>query len=385
MTLLNLETLLAPISAEQPCGLCKETSESLELLNAFAQMQQSGETARKIEKARAELELLPPVLRNDVIRDSAGRSNDPKKDPEWSSIVDKCCEIIESYSKDARVLGWLIEAMLRAHGYQGFCEALTVVTGLIETYGNQLYPIDPDSPVYAIGFLDRLNQSSSFIDGLGRVTVTSNTNVCYASKLLARHLESLAPDQRSELEESGMLSYDQIESNIQEIDAAVLKEFLDSMDEAIARSDKLDQLLTSLSGKASLGFSKIKNELQTVRAWFYELCESKLAELEAHSEEGQDAADGTADTDSDPNRRTQSGKPGVFQSRDEALSNLIKVASFFRRTEPHSPLSYSLEQAVRWGKMPLPDLLMELVRNDEVREEMFRRMGIQEKPQVEEN
>ena len=381
MSLLNLESMLAPISPEQPCGLCKETSESLELLNAFAQMQQAGETARKIEKAKAELDLLPPALRSDVIRDSAGRSNDPKKDPGWGAIARKCCEITESYSKDTRVLGWLVESMLRAHGYRGFGEALSAAIGLVESYANQLYPLDPDSPIYAIGFLDKLNQSSSLLDGLGRVTFTPQTSVCYASKLLARHLESLPPDQRNEMQEAGILSYDQIESEIQEADVSDLIEFLDSIDEAIAKASKLDELLTSLSGNASYGFNKIRNELDAIRMWYSELSERKLAE---HLQKADnDSIDSSKPDEQEPSGKLQSGKPGVFQSRDEALSSLIKVASFFRRTEPHSPLSYSLEQAVRWGKMPLPDLLMELVRNDEVREEMFRRMGIQEKSQPE--
>jgi type VI secretion system protein ImpA len=54
----------------------------------------------------------------------------------------------------------------------------------------------------------------------------------------------------------------------------------------------------------------------------------------------------------------------------------MKVAEFFRRTEPHSPVSYALEQAVRWGRMPLPDLIKDLVSDDTVRREFFRRTGI---------
>ncbi len=384
MGLLNLELILSPISLDQPCGLCKETSDSLELLNAFSLMQQSGETARKIEKARADLELLPPTMRADVVRDSAGRSNDPKKDPSWASVALQCTDILEKYSKDTRVLSWLLEATLRAHGYRGFCEALDAVNGLVETYANQLHPVDPSDPVYAIGFLDRLNQSSSLLDGLGRVTVTSQSSLCYSSKILARHLESLSPEQRSEMQEAGMLGFDQIEADIENSDVTELKEFLEDIDKAIAASEKLDRLLTSLSGKACFGFNRIRNELQTIRTWFQELTQSKLAE-HAKPSSATEEGDGTANATSDLNKGTPASKSGAYQSRDEALSSLVKVASYFRRTEPHSPLSYSLEQAVRWGKMPLPDLLMELVRNDEVREELFRRMGIQEKSREEGN
>ncbi len=63
-------------------------------------------------------------------------------------------------------------------------------------------------------------------------------------------------------------------------------------------------------------------------------------------------------------------------TREDALDGLLRVAEFFKRTEPHSPVSYSLEQAVRWGRMNLPQLLSELIDNEDVRTEMFRRLGI---------
>jgi type VI secretion system protein ImpA len=185
------------------------------------------------------------------------------------------------------------------------------------------------------------------------------------------------------MQEAGMLSYDQIEAEIENSEVTELKEFIEDIDKSIAASEKLDGLLTTLSGKACFGFNRIRNELQTIRTWFHELTESKLAEhaeTSSSKKEGDDPENATSDSKGSPG-----SKSGAYQSRDEALSALLKVASYFRRTEPHSPLSYSLEQAVRWGKMPLPDLLMELVRNDEVREEMFRRMGIQEKSKEEGN
>jgi type VI secretion system protein ImpA len=52
------------------------------------------------------------------------------------------------------------------------------------------------------------------------------------------------------------------------------------------------------------------------------------------------------------------------------------VADFFKRTEPHSPISYALEQAVRWGRMPLPELLQELIPEDAVRGQLFKLVGI---------
>ena len=54
----------------------------------------------------------------------------------------------------------------------------------------------------------------------------------------------------------------------------------------------------------------------------------------------------------------------------------MEVARFFRKTEPHSPVSYALEQVVKWGKMSLPDLLKELIQDSSARDDMFRHVGI---------
>ena len=63
-------------------------------------------------------------------------------------------------------------------------------------------------------------------------------------------------------------------------------------------------------------------------------------------------------------------------SRDHALMMLEAIAEFFRQTEPHSPIPYTLEQTVRWGRMPLPDLLAELIPDKTAREHYFRMVGI---------
>jgi len=54
------------------------------------------------------------------------------------------------------------------------------------------------------------------------------------------------------------------------------------------------------------------------------------------------------------------------QDRADALRRLEAVAVFFRRTEPHSPVSYLVQRAARWGQMPLEDWLQEVVKSEDV-------------------
>jgi len=77
----------------------------------------------------------------------------------------------------------------------------------------------------------------------------------------------------------------------------------------------------------------------------------------------------------------RAARPGEIASRDDALRLLEEVARWFRRTEPHSPLSYTIEDAVRRGRMTLPELLAELMPDESSRSSFLIPLGIRPPPQ----
>jgi type VI secretion system protein ImpA len=48
-------------------------------------------------------------------------------------------------------------------------------------------------------------------------------------------------------------------------------------------------------------------------------------------------------------------------NRDQAFQQLRMISDYLQQTEPHSPVYMLLERAIRWGYMPLPELLSEMV------------------------
>ncbi|MEQ1826801.1 MAG: type VI secretion system protein TssA [Pirellula sp.] len=372
MALLNVEKILAPISDSEPCGKSKEDGENIDLLNVFAQLQIAGETARKIEKARNEIELLDQESRSLVQREYTGSANDPQRDPQWREIAAMAIEILETQSKDSRVLCWLLESMLRSKGYRGFSEALDLIAKLVEAYGPTLFPVDATNPSYSLSFIYKLTKNEMFVDGISRVRVSPNSTICYASKMLASHLERASPDKRAGLQDAGLLALDQIEKGLAELDPAEIGEFMESLEIAIASAIRMDSLLQDKSGKAGFGFGQIRDELNSIRSWF----KSVMPNRETESDDSTTQSSQFGSSNSTP---ATSATLGSIQTREEALSSLLRVASYFRKAEPHSPLSYALEQAVRWGKMPLPNLLEDLIADRTVLSEVYRRMGILEK------
>jgi type VI secretion system protein ImpA len=67
---------------------------------------------------------------------------------------------------------------------------------------------------------------------------------------------------------------------------------------------------------------------------------------------------------------------GKTPTRDDMLRDLGRIADFFRRTEPHSPLAYTLDEAVRRGRMSWPELLAEIVPDETARNQMLVQLGI---------
>ena len=62
---------------------------------------------------------------------------------------------------------------------------------------------------------------------------------------------------------------------------------------------------------------------------------------------------------------------GAIASREDAFQAMLRIAEFFRKTEPHSPVSYTLEELVRRGRMPLTDLIAELIPDEDARRTYF--------------
>jgi type VI secretion system protein ImpA len=66
-------------------------------------------------------------------------------------------------------------------------------------------------------------------------------------------------------------------------------------------------------------------------------------------------------------------------NRDQAFRQIRDIADYFRKTEPHSPVAYLLEKVIRWGYMPLPELMTELLSNQqETIDRIFNLTGLDE-------
>ncbi|MNP32805.1 hypothetical protein D3C76_1260090 [compost metagenome] len=71
--------------------------------------------------------------------------------------------------------------------------------------------------------------------------------------------------------------------------------------------------------------------------------------------------------------------PQVFRepaSRDEAYRQLLAIAEYLARTEPHSPVPYLIRRGVEWGNKPLSELLGELISADAESRRLWTLLGV---------
>lgn len=73
-----------------------------------------------------------------------------------------------------------------------------------------------------------------------------------------------------------------------------------------------------------------------------------------------------------------SGPAGPITNRKVAFERLKEVADFLRRTEPHSPVSYLVQRAIKWGDMSLENVISELVKNNDVRKQIMETLGVKQ-------
>jgi type VI secretion system protein ImpA len=165
-----------------------------------------------------------------------------------------------------------------------------------------------------------------------------------------------------ELIEAGYVSNETWQAAIAETPPDRLQEILSGVREC---QEELEELVKLCEERFGHDESPVLIGLDDLLTGMHEFLERTVSPGEqAEGEAGEGAAAGPA------------AREGPIASRQQALQSLAQVAAFFRQTEPHSPISYLVQRAVRWGNMPLEDLLKEVVKHSDALERIWDTLGI---------
>ncbi|NSX53738.1 ImpA family type VI secretion system protein [Parasulfitobacter algicola] len=273
--------------------------------------------------------------------------------PEWVEVRDVAHQLLAEYTKDVEILAWYIEAETRLSGFEGLAKGFSILQQILESFGTELFPPPEETDADRFDALTGLNgggREGALIQPIRLLPLVPDAP--YGEFAFWYRQNGQEPELLTEMGKAG--------------NTAMLSQ-LGHIQSAIASIKVSDAILTGKYGADAPPFSLIYETLGDVEMWLKSHVTAPLETTE-NDDEIQDS-DVAQDT-----------KPvGAITTRDEAFAKLLDVAAFFRKTEPHSPISHALETIVHRGRMDFMTLLEELIPDESMRRNVMTTAGIREK------
>ncbi len=359
--IIDVTSLLQPISEEQPTGndLRNNTSPT----SAYQTIKSERNSARAAE-------------RNSVHDGSVSEA-----DERWRKVVSLAPGILKDESKDLEVASWYVEGLVRRNGFQGLRDGFQIIHGLIENFWDNLYPMpDEDGIETRVSSLSGLNGEGSegvLIAPIRKAEITEGSSCgpfCFWEYQQALEIQKLT-DGKAKASKAASLGFgiEEIEKAVNESSQEFFVNVREDITDAIDTYKKAGELLDKHCGIHNAPpIRNITNVLEKCLGTIIHIGKHKFPVEVAEPDEGMDE---TAEQTEGASPAPQVQR-GAVQSREAAFRQLTEIAAFFRKTEPHSPVSYVLEKAVKWGNMPLNELIQELIIDNTSRERFGELTGV---------
>jgi type VI secretion system protein ImpA len=323
--MLNLERLLAPVSADRPCG--EDLAFSSEI-DAIVRARQADDPS--LEQGAWVTEL---------------------KEADWKFVGRECAQLIEKRSKDLQLAVWLAEASVRMAGVRALADSLLLTAMLCERYWEGLYPLpDEDGVERRIGNLAWL--AARIAPWLRGVPLTDGADGHALRDFdVARMQGGDAPAK--------------LEAARQRTSQAFYANLMRDCEHCADAIDRLEKSVDAVVGADGPSFSAARSGLESLVLFIRPVLKEAAAPTGATDVVVMGAAPAAE---------------GPLQTRAQALAQLRAVADYFRRTEPHSPVAYLADKAAHWGEQPLHVWLRSVVKDDATFAHIEEMLGVGARP-----
>lgn len=355
--LIDLDSLSVPLDGSGTSGTDPRANSSIG--STYAQLRDARKSARAAERSNL----------FDTDKSAA--------DDDWRNVLELAPTILKNEAKDLEVACWYTEALVRKSGFQGLRDGFSLIRSLIENYWDGLYPLpDEDGLTTRVSPLTGLNGEGAegvLIVPIRNVLLTENVDpgpFNYWQYKQALDAQRITDDHdRKEVIDKNGFSLDDINRAVELSSQQFYIDLRDDVQEALSEYKVISQLLDELCGvEHSPPTSNVINTLSEIQGAISHIARNKLPQEIINSEETQAV--------SEDGRPSTSVVTQAVKSREDAFRQLIAISQFFRQTEPHSPISYVLEKAVKWGNMPLSELINELIPDSSSRDTYSSLTGV---------
>ncbi len=339
---MDIETLLAPVSADDQCGA------DLEYDASFSEID-------RLSQSKPEQQIGTTIV--------------PAEEPDWKTLQKKSTEFL-ARSKDLRVAAHLTRALLRNNGWSGLATGLGLLRGLVERYWDgvhpRLDPTDDNDPTM------RVNVFSSFSDTpmLTAVRATPIISSRALGRFSLRDLEVAAGDVPAPSAAEGAPappSMATIYGAAMFADLAGLDETAKSIHACVESLKGLEEAISAhVDAQAAASFGKLPALLRKANQYV----SGKLAQRAATGAEA--TADGAVATNGSNGAAQARSFGGAINSREDVIRALDAICAYYARNEPSSPIPMFMERSKKLVMMSFVDLIKELVPEGLSKVEMLR-------------
>lgn len=381
--------LLEAISADAPCGEYLKDNRTLfrGLRNYFNQAQSSYRQLMESPDAMHDEELLNQNIAN------------------WNELSSQCKKTIETISKDVEVMCWLTSAQSFSHQpLESLASVLTSFSELLNLYWDDLHPKPPVTKLKSEDDAGRAREWAEFRvkpflqlvgerDGTGLLSMPLQSISLIGAIDYSRYYSA---ERDGKLDELKAEAAQNVSSDKEQVKTTILT--LGQIKQGLLTLEAIIVEKCRAVGAQPVSFRFINQTVDRLINATHYLVGSLIVpwpldvqETVETAVEQNEVAPIANDSSAQP---LQSGEmpmsnrasndvvslatEGEIYTRDQAFKQLRHISDYFSRTEPHSPVYMLLERAIRWGYMSLPDLLNEMVgEDDKMMGRMYQLAGLE--------
>ncbi|SFW15209.1 MULTISPECIES: type VI secretion system protein TssA [Pseudomonas] len=343
--------LLEPISAESPCG---------------PDLRYEPEYDQLRELRREDDTSLPTGVWQSSIKRAL-----------WPDLERLATTLLLERSKDLMISAWLGEAWLHRAGLEGLPGSLALVAGLCERYPEQLHPqADEGDQSWRVIPLEWLARRYSEVL-LTRVPLLDGRDPVFASFCLddwqrLQRQQVLGNDSKNAKASAEAARSDQkkLSELIRSTPLSFWLHRQGSLMLSLQHLQRLEAWSDAYLGNLAPGYKSLQDVIQALLTLVEEFIAMHPQQPTVVPVQTSPAPTSTPQ----PQAAAQ-----VFQepaNREEAYRQLLVIAGYLARTEPHSPVPYLIRRGVEWGNKPLSELLGELISADAESRRLWTLLGV---------
>ncbi|MGB8923151.1 MAG: type VI secretion system protein TssA [Pseudomonas sp.] len=348
-----IDQLLAPISAEQPCGVDLRYEREYDQLR---DLRREDDTS----------------LPTGVWQSAVKRAN-------WPNVEALTTSLLLERSKDLMLAAWLGEAWLHLQALDGLPGSLALIASLCERYPEQLHPQAEDGdqswrviPLewlvrrYSEVLLTRVPLFGPHHSDFEFYTldVWRRLQVQQVKANDSKNAKTSADTARNEQKKLG--------DHIRVTPMAFWLRMQGNLLLSLQHLQRLDAWSERYLGEQGPGFHPLQETIQALLTLVQE-----FIAMHPQQPAPPPAVVEVPVAVAQPVEEAPAAQ--VFRepaSREEAYRQLLLIAEYLARTEPHSPVPYLIRRGVEWGNKPLSELLGELISADAESRRLWTLLGV---------